>query len=156
MSEFHSTWNDFNNGNEFACVIGNHDAEEDGNPKIFKQAQEFCKDHWYRKVAEGTTLLLGLDTNGDIQSEILWGQNILSEQTIMKGVKTVIFFSHKMAHSHPSHHPVESSTIELYEKIQSSIPKLEFMKLLDIITLWPKVRMVCFRSRRRISLSSLS
>ena len=123
LSEFHSTWNDINNGKEFACVIGNHDAEEDGNPTIFKQAQQFCKDHWYRKVAGGTTLLLGLDTNGDIQSQILWGQNLVTDQSIMKGVKTVIFFSHKMAHSPPSHHHVESSTIELYEKIQSSIPK---------------------------------
>jgi predicted phosphodiesterase len=123
LSEFHSTWNDINNGKEFACVIGNHDAEEDGNPTIFKQVQQYCKDHWYRKVAGGTTLLLGLDTNGDIQSQILWGQNLVTDQSIMKGVKTVIFFSHKMAHSPPSHHHVESSTIELYEKIQSSIPK---------------------------------
>jgi len=122
LSEFESTWNDFNNGEEFGCVIGNHDAEEDGNSKIFKQVQEYCKDHWYRKVAEGTTLLLGLDTNGDIQNEILWGKNIISDQAIMKGVKTVIFFSHKMAHSPPSHHPVESSTKELYEKIQSNMP----------------------------------
>jgi predicted phosphodiesterase len=123
LSEFHNTWNDINNGKEFACVIGNHDAEEDGNPTIFKQVQQYCKDHWYRKVAGGTTLLLGLDTNGDIQSQMLWGQNLVTDQSIMKGVKTVIFFSHKMAHSPPSHHHVESSTIELYEKIQSSIPK---------------------------------
>jgi hypothetical protein len=40
----------------------------------------------------------------------------------MKGVRTVIFFSHKMAHSPPSHHHVESCTIELYGKIQSRIP----------------------------------
>jgi hypothetical protein len=74
-------------------------------------------------VARGTTLLLGLDTNGDIRDQIVWGQNIVSDQTIMNGVKTVIFLSHKMAHSPPSHHHVESSTIELFEKIQSSIPK---------------------------------
>ena len=123
LSEFQGTWNDINNGKEFACVIGNHDADEDGNPTIFKQAQQFCKDHWYLKVARGTTLLLGLDTNGDIHDQIVWGQNIVSDQTIMNGVKTVIFFSHKMAHSPPSHHHVESPTIELYEKIQSSIPK---------------------------------
>ena len=123
LSEFQGTWNDINNGKEFACVIGNHDADEDGNPTIFKQAQDLCRDHWYRKVAGGTTLLLGLDTNGDIQDQIVWGQNIVSDQTIMKGVKTVIFFSHKMAHSPPSHHHIESSTIELYEKIQASIPK---------------------------------
>jgi hypothetical protein len=103
-------------------MIGNHDAEEDGNPVLFKQSLEFCKDHWYRKVAGGTTLLFGLDTNGDIQNEIVWAQKVLSGQNTMKGVKTVIFFSHKMAHSPPSHHHVESSTIELYQKIQSSIP----------------------------------
>jgi predicted phosphodiesterase len=123
LSEFQNTWNDINNGKEFACIIGNHDAEEDGNPTIFKQAQDSCEDHWYRKVAGGNTLLLGLDTNGDIQSQMLWGQNLVTDQSIMKGIKTVIFFSHKMAHSPPSHHHVESSTIELYEKIQSSIPK---------------------------------
>ena len=121
LTEFQNKWNDFN-GEKGACVIGNHDAEEDGNPNLFKQAQEFCKDHWYRKVAGGTTLLLGLDTNGDVQNEIVWGQKVLSDQNIMIGVKTVILFSHKMAHSPPSHHHIESSTIELYQKIQSSIP----------------------------------
>jgi len=122
LTEFHDTWNDFNGGKGFACVIGNHDAEEDGNLILFKQAQEFCKDHWSLKVAGGTTLLLGLDTNGDVQNGIVWGQKVLSDQNIMKGVKTVIFFSHKMAHSPPSHHHIQSSTIELYQKIQSSIP----------------------------------
>jgi len=122
LTEFHNTWKEFNSEKNFACVIGNHDAEEDGNPILFKQAQSFCKDHWYHKVAGGTTLLLGLDTNGNIQNEIRWGQKVLSDQSTMEGVKTVIFFSHKMAHSPPSHHHVESSTQELYEKIQSSIP----------------------------------
>ena len=122
LSKFENTWKDFSSGEGFACIIGNHDAEEDGNSKIFKQAQEFCNDHWYRKVAGGTTILLGINTNGDIQNEILWGQKTLSNQDIMNGVKTVIIFSHKMAHSPPSHHQVESSTKELYEKIQAKIP----------------------------------
>ena len=83
MTEFHKTWNDFKSGKGFARVIGNHDAEDDGNPVLFKQSLEFCKDHWYRKIAGGTTLLFGLDTNGDIQNGIVWAQKVLSGQTLV-------------------------------------------------------------------------
>jgi hypothetical protein len=87
LTEFHTTSNDFSNEKGFACVIGNHDAEEDGNPTIFKQVQQFCKDHWYYKIAGGTTLLLGLDTNGDIQKSNTLGTRFSLRPNYHEGSK---------------------------------------------------------------------
>jgi hypothetical protein len=46
--------------------MGNHeDDQEEGNPVLDKQTLQYCNDHWYRKIANNTTLLIGLNTNGD-------------------------------------------------------------------------------------------
>jgi len=66
LSEFHNTWNDINNGKEFACVIGNNDTEEDGNPQYSNKRKTLAKIIGIvRRLVVHTTLLLGLDTNGD-------------------------------------------------------------------------------------------
>src|SRR6478735_5194770 len=53
-------------GDRVKCVIGNHDAKEesDSNP-VVQQTIETCGISWYFKIANGTSLMLGFNTNGD-------------------------------------------------------------------------------------------
>ncbi|MGA8844043.1 MAG: metallophosphoesterase, partial [Nitrososphaeraceae archaeon] len=123
LAKFEQTYDDLKKYLELACLIGNHDAEEDGNPKIYEEAEAFCNDHWYLKIAKGTTLLIGLNTNGDMEAQASWGQSLATNSTLMSGVKNVILLSHKPAHTPPkSHHPVEAPVLEMYTAIESKIP----------------------------------
>ena len=124
LTSFMNTYGNFKNAKELACLIGNHDSQEDGNLVILDQARKFCGDHWYRKVANNTTLLIGLDTNGDTNLQTKWGQSMVTNETLMKGIKNVLLMTHKPAHTPPqSHHPAEVSTIQMISGIESSIPK---------------------------------
>ena len=99
------------------CVIGNHDATEDGSSSIYKEALSYCGDHWSLKIGN-STLILGFNTNGDVSSQIEAAQSTLSQNTQLK---TVILLSHKGGHVPPnSHHPAEAST--LYKSLENSIP----------------------------------
>src|SRR6185437_6129355 len=70
---------------KFACIMGNHeDDQEEGNPVLDKQTLQYCNDHWYRKIANNTTLLIGLNTNGDTKLQTKWGQSLVTNSTIMK------------------------------------------------------------------------
>ena len=124
LTNFKNTYTDLKNTNKLACLVGNHDSEEDGNLVILKQTQEYCGDHWYRKIANDTTLLIGLNTNGDTILQTKWGQSLVTNTSLMKGIKNVLLLAHKPAHTPPqSHHPVESSTIQMISNIEGSIPK---------------------------------
>jgi predicted phosphodiesterase len=124
LTNFKNTYADLKNANKFACLIGNHDSDEDGNLIILNQTQEYCGDHWYRKIANNTTLLIGLNTNGDTILQTKWGQSLVTNATLMKGVKNVMLLVHKPAHTPPeSHHPAESSTIRMISGIEGNISK---------------------------------
>jgi hypothetical protein len=117
-------FNDLKVANKFACVIGNHEAEEDGNSKILKQALEFCGDHWYRIIANNTTLLIGLNTNGDTTIQSDWGQSLVTNASFMNGIKNVMLISHKPAHTPPgSKHQADDSAIQMFSSITSKIPE---------------------------------
>lgn len=124
LTNFKDTYTDLKNANKFACLIGNHDSDEDGNLIILNQTQEYCGDHWYRKIANNTTLLIGLNTNGDTILQTKWGQSLVTNATLMKGVKNVMLLVHKPAHTPPeSHHPAESSTIRMISGIEGNVSK---------------------------------
>jgi predicted phosphodiesterase len=124
LTNFENTYTDLKNANKLACLIGNHDSEEDGSLIILNQTQEYCGDHWYRKIANDTTLLIGLNTNGDTILQTKWGQSLVTNATLMKGVKNVMLLVHKPAHTPPeSHHPAESSTISMISGIEGDISK---------------------------------
>ena len=124
LTNFKNTYTDLRNANKLACLIGNHDSEEDGNLIILNQTQKYCGDHWYRKIANDTTLLIGLDTNGDTISQTKWGQSLVTNATLMKGIKNVLLLTHKPAHTPPeSHHPAENSTIRMISNIEGNISK---------------------------------
>jgi predicted phosphodiesterase len=99
------------------CVIGNHDAEEDGSKAIYQEALAYCKDSWYKIVGNGTTILIGINTNGEDAKTIPWLSNLLNH--LPAKVKTVIIFSHKGGHVFKNaHHPAEASAI--YSKIEDA------------------------------------
>jgi predicted phosphodiesterase len=124
LTNFENTYTDLKNANKFACLIGNHDSDEDGNLVILNQTQEYCGDHWYRKIANNSTLLIGLNTNGDTILQTKWGQSLVTNATLTKGVKNVMLLVHKPAHTPPgSHHPAESSTIQMISGIEGNISK---------------------------------
>jgi hypothetical protein len=103
------------------CVIGNHDAKEDGDSDpIVKEALAYCGDHWTLAIGNGT-LLIGMNTNGDIPSQITAINQALQ---IASGIKTVVLISHKPCYTSPnSHHPVESNIKTLCESLVNSIPQ---------------------------------
>lgn len=124
LTNFKNTYADLKDGKKLACLIGNHDSEEDGNLIILNQTQEYCGDHWYRKIANDTILLIGLNTNGDTILQTKWGQSLVTNATLMKGIKNVLLLAHKPAHTPPeSHHPAESSTIRMISNIEGNISK---------------------------------
>lgn len=99
-------------GEELQCTVGNHDAAEDGSPTILKEALAFCGDHWYQKVANGTTIVIGFNSNGKASDEAAYVKSIVGDPGIMKSVKTVILVSHKGGNVPPnSHHPAEAAAI---------------------------------------------
>ena len=63
LTNFTITVSVFKMANTLECVIGNHDSEENGNSKILRQALDYCGDHWYRKIANNSTLVIGRNTN---------------------------------------------------------------------------------------------
>lgn len=124
LKVFNATYGHFKEGNRLACLIGNHDSIEDGSKKHINSTQEYCGDHWYRKIANDTALLLGLNTNGDTKSQTKLGQSLVTNSTLMKGIKNIFFVVHKPAHSPPeSHHPARNSTIEMLFGIESNASK---------------------------------
>ncbi|HJY10660.1 MAG TPA: metallophosphoesterase [Nitrososphaeraceae archaeon] len=124
LDDFIDTYSDLKNADKLACLIGNHESEEDGNLEILNQTLEYCGDHWYRKIANGTTLLIGLNTNGDTKLQTKWGQSLVTNSTLMKGIKNVMLLTHKPAHTPPeSYHPAENSTIRMISGIESNISK---------------------------------
>jgi predicted phosphodiesterase len=100
------------------CVVGNHDATEDGSSAIYKEALAYCGDHWSLKIVNGTTLILGFNTNGDITTQVQSAKTAISQNP---QVQNIILVSHKGGHVPPnSHHPAEAST--LYKQLEPLIP----------------------------------
>lgn len=124
LTNFTITYGDLKNTNKLECLIGNHDSEENGNLKILNQALEYCGDHWYRKVANNSTLLIGLNTNGNTSLQTNWGQGLVTNSSLMKGIINVFMLAHKPAHTPPgSDHRPENSTVKMFSAIVNSVPK---------------------------------
>ena len=124
LKNFTTTYSDFKKENKLACLIGYHDAEENGNSKITKEAREYCGDHWYIKVANNSTLVIGFNTNGNTSLQTNWGQSLVTNSTLMKGIKNVMLLAHKPAHTPPgSDHKADGPTLEMFSAITSNISK---------------------------------
>jgi hypothetical protein len=99
------------------CVVGNHDSPEDGSSALYKEALAYCGNQWSLKIGNAT-ILIGMNTNGDTNSQLTAVKSILQVNSQMK---TVILLSHKGGHVPPnSHHPAEAAT--LYKQLEELIP----------------------------------
>jgi len=99
------------------CVIGNHDAPEDGSSAIYKEALALCGNSWWQKI-NNSTLLLGFNTNGELTPQLTAAKSIVSTNP---NLKNIIAISHKNGHVFPNaHHPAEAT--ELYSSLEKMIP----------------------------------
>jgi predicted phosphodiesterase len=99
------------------CVAGNHDTKEDGSSSLESETLAYCGDHWSQPIGN-STLLIGLNTNGDINTQV----NYVKSLPLSK-YKTIIVTSHKNGHVFPNaHHPAEASN--LYQQLEKLIPNL--------------------------------
>jgi hypothetical protein len=102
------------------CVVGNHDSIEDGSATIEKEALAYCGNSWWVKF-NGSTLMLGFNTNGDLTKQLNAAKDLLFDKAFMSGVKNVIALSHKGGHVFPSaHHPAEAKTF--YAELEGNVP----------------------------------
>jgi hypothetical protein len=91
------------------CVIGNHDSTENAPKKdspIVKQAKAFCgEDAWWLKVGNAT-LFVGINTNGNLDTQLGNIQDMLMNNQFMSNITSVHFVSHKAICMTPpnSHH----------------------------------------------------
>ncbi len=96
-------------GDRVKCVIGNHDAteESDSNP-VVQQTVDTCGISWHFKIANGTTLMFGFNTNGDLNNQDKLNKQlditkkVLSNNTYMNGVKSIYILTHKPCFTHPN------------------------------------------------------
>jgi predicted phosphodiesterase len=123
LNNFTNIYGELIKAKKLVCLVGNHDSEEDGNSELLNQTLELCGDHWNRKIANDTTLLIALNTNGDTESQKKWGQSLVTNGTLMNGIKNVILLAHKPAHTPQSHHPARNSTIIMLSGIEINISK---------------------------------
>ena len=106
-SNYLSSWGTL--GNLLACVIGNHDAEEDGSAELYKDFLAYCGNDYF--VKQAGFLVQGLNTNDNdagLKSQAQQFTSRLKNATFMEGTHTVIVASHKAICETPpnSHHPV--------------------------------------------------
>jgi len=108
-------------GDKMFCVLGNHEAaNEDGNTVIQKEALEYCGNSYW--IREGPTLFLMINTNDNQNTLITAYGKILSNTTIMNGVKNVHINGHKGCATPPnSHHPA-GEIKDLCDYIKSKVP----------------------------------
>jgi predicted phosphodiesterase len=110
-SNFLSTWGTL--GNQLACMIGNHDAEEDGSAALYQAFLEYCGNDYFIKNAN--YLIQGLNTNDNtagLQSQSQQFTARLKNATFMEGIDVVIVASHKPICETPpnSHHPIDEDS----------------------------------------------
>jgi hypothetical protein len=98
-------------------VIGNHEAPEDGSASLYKAALALFGNSWWQTIGN-STLILGFNTNGDINSQVAAAKSIISAHP---AAKNIIAVSHKNGHVFPNaHHPAEAA--DLYSQLEKMIP----------------------------------
>lgn len=106
LSWFKSNY--YNAFDHVRCVVGNHEDTEDGSASLLKEAKALCGESWYQKVGNAT-LFIGVNTNGNLDTQLGSVQDLLMNTVFMDGITNVHFVSHKPICSTPpnSHHPLE-------------------------------------------------
>jgi hypothetical protein len=118
---YKSTLSDFKSQGFSKCVVGNHDAKEDGSVKLEKESTALCKNPWFLKVGEAT-LFIGINTNGDLKKQFATIQAYLMDSQNMSGINNIHVTSHKAICDTPpkSHH--KQLIMSLCNSIASNVP----------------------------------
>jgi predicted phosphodiesterase len=119
LSDFKDTYNDFKNDNKLKCIIGDRESEKSGNQELFSETKKYCGDHWHLKTANKKVLMIGFNTDGDIDSQTDWGQSLVSDSKLMKGIKSILLFGHKAAHTPPESELQDENIVQMYSEIKS-------------------------------------
>jgi hypothetical protein len=121
LAGFKSDWNKLNN---HKCIPGNHDQEEDGSAALAQESSAYCGDIWMLKVAGNSTLLVAVNTNGNLHSLLGTAETALMSTQFMDGVKNVVLMTHKPCETHPnSHHNPEGNVKTFCQSFDSKVPQ---------------------------------
>lgn len=121
LTAFKSDWNKLDG---HKCIPGNHDQDEDGSPSLTKESNAYCGEYWNEKVANGTTLLVAWNSNGNMDVLLGKAQETVMNETTMKGVKNVVLIQHKPCENHPnSHHGVETDIKTFCQSFDAKVPQ---------------------------------
>jgi len=124
LSEFKDTYSDFNNDKKLKCIIGDRESEKSAKLELFKETKKYCGDHWYLKTGNKKVLMIGFNTFGDINLQTNWGQSLVADSKLMKGVKTILLFGHEPAHTPPgSEYQYKDTIVQMYSELKSKIPE---------------------------------
>jgi hypothetical protein len=119
LSWFKSTYGTL--GDSMFCVIGNHEANnEDGSSAIEKETLEFCGNSYW--IKNGVTLFLMMNTNDNQDTLITAFDKVLTNSTIMNGVKNIHVNGHKGCATPPNSHHDAGEIQKLCDYIKSKIP----------------------------------
>jgi hypothetical protein len=108
-------------GDKVFCMVGNHEADnEDGSSAIEKETLNYCGNSYWIKY--GATLFLVVNSNDKQDTLTTAFGKVLSNTTVMNGVKSLHVLSHKGCVTPPnSHHP--AGEIKVFcDWIKSKIP----------------------------------
>ncbi len=108
-------------GDKTWCVVGNHEANnEDGSASLETETLQFCGNSYWLKF--GVNLFLMYNTNDNQNTLITATGKVLSNSTIMNGVKNIHVNGHKGCAVPPnSHHPA-GEIKALCDYLKSQIP----------------------------------
>lgn len=119
MVWFKSTYGSL--GDKMFCLIGNHEADnEDGNAAIEKETKEFCGNSYW--IREGVNLFLMINTNDNQDTLITAYGKVLSNSTIMNGVKNIHFNGHKGCATPSNSHHDAGEIKKLCDYVTSKVP----------------------------------
>ena len=120
LTSFLSAWGTL--GNLIKCTIGNHEAEENAaSSTVIQQALDYCKNDQY--VKHGKTIIFLVNTNGDLNKQLLGVKNLLGNQTFIGEFKNVVLATHKPCENLPgAHHPVESKVKAFCQAFNDAVP----------------------------------
>jgi hypothetical protein len=118
-SNFISKWKTLKNDK---CVIGNHDKRFD----LYETARTFCGEQWKEKIAGGTTLLIGANTEGNLEDQLEDIMRYVRNATLMKNVKNVVLLTHRPCEvpSDDSHHQPRNAEKNFCNNLDTKIREL--------------------------------
>jgi predicted phosphodiesterase len=117
LAWFKSTYGTLNQ----ICVPGNHDTTEDETAALEKETLNYCSNPFFFKL--NGILFIGINTSGNLDTQLGQAQEIVMNPNEMNGVKEVHLLTHKPCAAPPnSHHVVEAKVKTFCDSLKAKIP----------------------------------